>query len=140
MATKYFRAENANRRIAGVNFDLVDVVCGTVIGVLAAEDPLASEVETIAGNPANAVEEISEEQYLAALQKKIPSLASSPASSPPSSPSPAPVKGTGQVVVQDGSPEPVAERVLEKAEDAITLGPVKTEVLPEAPPKKGKNK
>lgn len=139
MPTRYFRAENAaNRRIGGAEFEKVDVVCGTVIGVLAAEGALADTLASLSKNPGNALEEITEEQYAQAVQKKMPSLASLPFSTP-SSPTAAPIKPLAKpAVVQDGSPAPAAEKVLEKAEDAIALGEVKTETPPPDPPKKSR--
>src|SRR6185503_16301896 len=105
METRYFRAENANRLIAGVKFEIVDVVAGTPVGILAADEELGAQLGELAKNPAEAVTEITEEQYREALVKKMPNLAQLPHSNPPLSSPSVPIKGAGKAVVQpEGSP------------------------------------
>jgi len=163
---RFFRAENANRDIAGVRFELVDVVAGTLIGVMAAEGELAAALDALLpanaqvigedGKPTgelvnegkpeaewmnpNALYEIDEAKYLELRQKKIPGLASSPHSNQlPFSETH--LKGDGLVVLSSAPGEPgtpATGRILETAEEAVAVGKVKTEAPPEAPPKKSK--
>ena len=127
---------------------MIDTVAGTLVGVLAAEPPLADQLtallpENVPDNPdglnPNALWEISEAQYHSLLQKKIPSLAHLPHSnSPPLSATHIKGKG-GAVVGEPGAGAPAPEKVLESAADAVVLGEVKSETVPDVP-KKGKSK
>ena len=75
---KYFYALNANRTIAGVEFDLVGVLAGTVVGVYATDKPeTITALEALSGSGVLA---LTEEEYQ--LKKKAVRI--SDFSAPPS--------------------------------------------------------
>lgn len=126
---RYFRAENANRAIAGVQFEIVYGLAGTAVGVYAAEEPKASEIAALMADPRNALTELTEAEYLAELQKKTFSSVGSSDSWKPQ-PHPAAqvsvaLKGPPPAKPVDEEPVPVVKEVAEV---------VKVEELPPAPP------
>lgn len=75
---RYFKAENANRRI-GKNFffQLTEILGGCQMGVYATEDEKEiEELREIVSNLRNGVREINEQDYRASLEKKRPEPAS----------------------------------------------------------------
>ena len=124
---RYFLAQNANRRIAGVLFNIVFIGAGTMLGVYATTDQaLAEELLKVLG-----VRELTKDEYDAYVKKKP----SQPVSSPPSQP-PTPRL---QVVlkVPDAVPvaaEPPKEKPAPKIEEAITVAAVEPPKPTTAPP------
>ncbi len=126
---KYFLAHNVNRLIAGVRFEPVDVIAGTMTGLMAASGELADELGVLAKTPdTTAVWEIPEPEYVERLKKKSPSLSGLTSWSPPRQLPPAPIKGEGAVVVQGSNVH--ALQATQTAAEAVEI----VEVKPPAPP------
>src|SRR5438045_1537566 len=121
---RYFFGENAGRpiRVGGRQyvFDILSIAGGTQQGVVSVPD---EEVESFLVVAAKWVQEITESEYTASIQKKRtdPRSQPTPDLAPPPRPGP-PLKGHGAVVV-DGKdfkkPGDASENVPEKIDDAI---------------------
>lgn len=132
---KYFKAENANRLIAGQQFEIVDQIAGTLIGVLSADGKLADELTALAKDPKSAVKEITGAQYAEYRKKKAPGFENLTHSNHPFPVAPSgttaqvtstPIKGQGALLVPNGNvppPEPEGAE-LETAADAIQVSAV----------------
>jgi hypothetical protein len=124
--TKFFRAENANRFIAGLRFETTEILAGTQIGVHAGQGEKLPELVKLAANPRSGVTEITEAEYIAALKKKAPALGNlnhtnniSPAVDQVA------IKGAGAQVVQEGNVTRMPEKKLETVADALQMNVVK---------------
>lgn len=145
MSTKYYRADNSNRRIKAGAFSFAFEPYGQHGGSwqgVYATDNEAHQIALagVAGNPRNAVYEITAEEYERLSKKKVtpPNFSASGNWSAPSSPPPQPRthlagKG-GAVVVENPSPlpdEPKAPPIIEKIEDVLKVATIKPVDVPQ---------
>src|ERR1041385_3185850 len=74
--TKFYQAQNAaNRVIAGVQFEAVDIVASTAWGVFSTDDPkLQQQLDALTKDPKSAVYAISQEEYQAEVENKKKAL------------------------------------------------------------------
>jgi len=113
--TKYYYAQNANRLIDGVQFELTGNHGGTATGVFAADTPeLIAKLSTLAANAMAAVEEVTQEFYEKKKQGKGYDLRnsnqSSPPLAPPPQPPPVPLKSGGVLAAAEpATPSPEVE-------------------------------
>lgn len=137
-ATKFYLATNANRQIAGVRFESVDVFAGTLIGVFATDNLQLQEA--LAKEASTGVEEITAEEYEQRLKKKPTTLGELNHSNPntPQQTPQAAIKGDGKAAVVDGKeleaskPEPAIATM----EDVLKLAGAPTDAPPEPQPAK----
>lgn len=123
---RYFYGENAGRpiRVGGRRyvFDILGIAGGTQQGVVQVPD---AEVDAFLTVAARWVEEITESEYVAAIEKKKqnPRSQPSPDLTPPPPPGP-PLKGRGAVVVDGASiaRPPTKEELPTGLDDAIEMG------------------
>lgn len=125
--TKYYRLENANRLIAGIAFEPVEVFAGMLIGVYQADtEEDINKLDGAASDPASGVEELTSEQYLSHLQKKTPSLTRLQISKEVQ-PEKSAIKDVGAVVV-DGQDIPQSDNPeIKTVDEALKLEPVKSQ-------------
>ena len=143
MSKKFYRAENAGRIIAGVGFDVYDVIAGTAVGIYATEDEATQKaLDEVAANPRNGVSAISEADYTLYLSKKVLSFSNNkPLSVSGQTPlTSAPLKGAGAVVVPVKSEEDEAELPVkivgqvESVDDVLKPAVVEPQPEPEPAP------
>ena len=128
--SKYYLAHNAaGRLIGGEQFEVTEIFAGTSIGVFEGKtDAQIAELDK-AVEAKTGVSVISETEYKAAIQKKIPNLTSFPNSNY-KMPQVSLASRAGVVVEEPVSPDLSEEKKLETVDGALgSLGKV------EAPPK-----
>ena len=140
MSKKFYRAENAGRSIAGIGFDVYDVIAGTAVGVYATEDAATQKaLDEVVANPRNGVSAISEADYTLYLSKKARSFSDyKPLSVSGQTPiTSGPLKGAGAVVVAAKSEEDEAELPVkivgqvESVDDVLKTAVVEPQAEPE---------
>jgi hypothetical protein len=135
---RYFFAHNANRMIAGVRFEAVDVQSGTMLGVMRASGALADELGLLAKDSnRTAVWEIPEGEYAEWLKKKSPSLENLISSNPPPPPPQAALIGEGAPVVQAANVHSLASDATKTAAEAVTVVEVHPPAAPSGGPPEG---
>jgi len=120
---RYFFAENSNRLICGVRFEVLDNFGGTIRGVYATDD------EALAKRLAEAttgVGEISAEEYESRRKKKAHTIGSFPNSNPQSpQQGQAALKAKAVVVAESGATQTPENSDKPKTKDeAVTVGTV----------------
>lgn len=140
--TRYYYAQNASQSKAGLQFELIDVLGGTVVGVYkAAAAAEIAALESLRADARSGVEEISEEIYL--LKKKIkPTAFNSYQQSSPTIQPIAQIKAGG-VLLADGKPPPkpvVESKEIKTVEEAVVVEKVELPPLPTAEPQKSRRK
>lgn len=128
---KYYYAIDARRLIAGVLFNIYDLVAGTAVGVYATDKPEEIEaLDKLAAVPDSSVRAIDKAEYDAAMEKKTLTHAWQPSISwsPPSVPMSTPLKGQGAVVVDEPADdiEPPVEikQTVQSVQDALQVAQV----------------
>lgn len=147
--TRWYQAQNANRCIAGVYFEVTDIVASTSWGIFQTDDPaLIAKLDAVVADKTSAVYSITEAEYEVeqSTKKKLPDWPSSRVSSPKLDVA-GPIKGEVAAVVVESPPESDDEtdkpveitQGVSTVEDALAVGKVETSLKEEPePPKKGK--
>lgn len=130
MSAKYYMARNAGQLVAGLKFEVYDIIGGSPFGVLRTEDPeVIKTLEAAIAGGKSTVNSITESEYMNCLKKKpLRFEGFSNLRQDLTSPEPVAIKGQGAVIVSkpesDAAPEssPVEVSQVESAEKAVTVG------------------
>lgn len=136
---KYFHIENVNREVAGVVFEMYDIIGGCPMGIHKSEDEKEiADLTAVANNPASGVTTLTEAEYETLGKKKRPGSQGSPNWNQPA-PQGTAMKGAGRAIVVENptSLEAPAKSEL-TAEDALAVQavPIKEEKILAKPTKK----